>query len=99
MKGLAVLRAGRQKNNEAIDVERLKPYIERARRLREEVNAAQEAFKDLMTEIKAVGYNTKHVKKAMKVEEIGYETYESDDQEFHLYLHALGLIREEEPVY
>ena len=53
----------------------------------------------LMTEIKAKGYNTKHFRKAMKVKEIGYDSFKEDDDEFHMYLRALNIAKEFESVY
>jgi uncharacterized protein (UPF0335 family) len=91
--------AKKQQSNESIDPDDLMPYGDRYERLMEELQAARDAVNDLMTEMKSAGYDTKKFKKAMKVKAIGYEAYEADDQEFHLYLHALGVIRETEAVY
>ena len=52
-----------------------------------------------MTEIKAKGYNTKHFRKAMKVKEIGYDSFKEDDDEFHMDLRALNIAKEFESVY
>ena len=92
-------RARKEHSNAGIEMEGLSNFGDRYERLTEELKAVQETIKDLMTEIKAKGYNTKHFRKAMKVKEIGYDSFKEDDDEFHMYLRALNIAKEFESVY
>ena len=94
--------ARKNQSNEGIEFDRLeREYGPRYARLMTDLEATKEAIKDLLTEMKSTGFDTKHFKNAMKVKEIGYDDYRADDDEFQLYLRGVGAVpkHETDPLY
>jgi uncharacterized protein (UPF0335 family) len=88
-------------NDVGVDPDQIKEYKMRYSRLKAEMDGLRESMADIITEVKSAGFNPKTFKKAIKVEEVGYDSYVADDEELHVYLRAMDIVTERhmEPVY
>jgi uncharacterized protein (UPF0335 family) len=73
----------------------VKTYLDRVERLQEEISGLREDIKDLYAEAKGKGYDTKMMKKVLKVRKIGISKHVQESDELDVYLAADGLISSE----
>ena len=94
-------RARKENTSNGIDPDKLRSLDERYTRMEEEMKAIQEGMKEILTEMKSGGYDTKLYKKARKIRDIGYDEFRREGDELDLYLDAMNVIqaREPEPAY
>lgn len=71
--------------------QRLKAFIERVERLEEEKSGLAEDIKDIMAEAKAVGFDTKTMRKIIRLRKMDKEKRQEEDQLLELYKSAIGL--------
>ena len=71
--------------------QRLKAYIERVERLEEEKAALAEDIKDIMAEAKATGFDTKTMRKVIRLRKMDAEKRREEDEMLELYKAAIGL--------
>lgn len=71
--------------------QRLKAFIERVERLEEEKAALAEDIKDIMGEAKAVGFDTKTMRKIIRLRKMDKEKRREEDELLELYKSAIGL--------
>lgn len=88
--------AGEEQQGEAADVggvagKRLKSFIERVERLEEEKAALAEDIKEVMAEAKATGFDTKTIRKVIKLRKMDIEKRREEDELLELYKAAIGL--------
>jgi uncharacterized protein (UPF0335 family) len=71
--------------------QRLKAFIERIERLEEEKAALAEDVKDIYAESKAVGFDTKIIRKVIRLRKMDAEKRREEDELLELYKSAIGL--------
>ena len=71
--------------------QRLKAFIERVERLSEEKSALAEDIKDIFAESKAVGFDTKIMRKVIRLRKIDKEKRQEEETLLELYKAAIGL--------
>ena len=71
--------------------QRLKAFIERIERLEEEKAALAEDVKDIFAESKAVGFDTKIIRKVIRLRKMDAEKRREEDELLELYKSAIGL--------
>lgn len=84
------------KDGEAKDVggiggARLKAFIERIEKLEEEKAALAEDLKEVYGEAKAVGFDTKTMRKIVRLRKMDSEKRQEEEQLLELYKSAVGL--------
>jgi len=92
----ASMRENTGNDNEAKDVsgvsgKQLKAFIERVERLEEEKAALAEDIKDIFAESKAVGFDTKTMRKVIRLRKMDAEKRNEEEQLLDLYKAAIGL--------
>lgn len=70
--------------------DRLKSFIERVERLEEEKKNIAEDIKEVFGEAKAVGFDTKIMRKVIKLRKQDLESRQEEEQLTELYLAAIG---------
>lgn len=71
--------------------QRLKAFIERIERLEEEKAALAEDVKDIYAESKAVGFDTKTIRKVIRLRKMDKEKRQEEEELLELYKSAIGL--------
>lgn len=71
--------------------QRLKAFIERVERLEEEKAALAEDIKDIMAEAKGVGFDTKTMRKVIRLRKMDKEKRNEEEELLELYKAAIGL--------
>ena len=71
--------------------QRLKAFIERIERLEEEKAGLGEDIKDIYAESKAVGFDTKIMRKVIRLRKMETEKRHEEEQLIELYKAAIGL--------
>lgn len=74
-----------------ISGQRLKAFIERVERLEEEKAGLAEDIKDIMAEAKGVGFDTKTIRKVIRLRKMDKEKRREEDELLELYKSAIGL--------
>lgn len=70
---------------------RLKSFLERIERLEEEKAGLAEDIKDVYAEAKAVGFDTKTIRKLVRLRKMDTEKRREEDELLELYKAAIGL--------
>jgi uncharacterized protein (UPF0335 family) len=71
--------------------QRLKAFIERIERLEEEKTGLSDDIKDIYAESKAVGFDTKTIRKVIRLRKMDKEKRHEEEQMLELYKSAIGL--------
>jgi uncharacterized protein (UPF0335 family) len=71
---------------------RLRAFIERVERLEEEKAALAEDIKEIYAEAKATGFDTKTIRKLIRLRKMDAEKRQEEDALLELYKSAIGLI-------
>ena len=71
--------------------QRLKAFIERVERLEEEKAALAEDIKEIMAEAKGVGFDTKIMRKVIRLRKMDKEKRNEEEELLELYKAAIGL--------
>jgi uncharacterized protein (UPF0335 family) len=71
--------------------ERLKSFIERIERLEEEKAGLAEDIKDVYAEAKAVGFDSKTMRKIIRLRKMDTEKRREEDELLELYKAAIGM--------
>ncbi len=82
---------GDAKDVEGIGGQRLKAFIERVERLEEEKKALMEDIKEVYAEAKAVGFDTKIMRKIVSLRKMETEKRNEEEQLLELYKSAIGM--------
>jgi uncharacterized protein (UPF0335 family) len=77
--------------SDLIAVDQLRQYIERIERLEEELDGIKGDRKDVYAEVKAVGYDTKAVRKIVRIRKMDPTQRQIDEAVEETYRAALGL--------
>lgn len=77
-------------HNSNVSGNRLTAFVERIERLEEEKKAAAEDIADVYQEVKATGFETKIVKKIVKLRAANREKLREEKELTELYLSAMG---------
>lgn len=85
-----------QKENTANDTggvsgQRLKAFIERIERLEEEKAGLAEDIKDIMAEAKGTGFDTKTMRKVIRLRKMDKQKRQEEEELLELYKSAIGL--------
>lgn len=83
-------------SGEATDVggvsgQRLKSYLDRIERLEEEKSGIADDIKDIYTEAKAVGFDTKTMRKLVRLRKMDAEKRREEEELLSLYASAIGM--------
>lgn len=78
-------------NSGDVDASRLRAFIERIEKLHEERKAIADDIKDVYGEAKAVGYDTKIMKKVVQIRGQDRDKRREEEKILDLYLSALGM--------
>lgn len=76
----------------SITADELRLLIERAERLEEEKKGIADDIKDVFAEAKARGFDTKAMKKIMRIRKMNRDDYEHEQAVQETYMAALGMI-------
>src|SRR5690349_3805688 len=71
--------------------QRLKAFIERVERLEEEKSALADDIKDIFAESKAVGFDTKTIRKVIRLRKMDKEKRQEEEELLELYKSAIGM--------
>lgn len=87
---------GNDSDDEAQDVggvagKRLRAFLERIERLEEEKAALAEDIKEVYGEAKAVGFDTKTMRRILKLRKMDIEKRREEDELLELYKAAIGM--------
>ena len=80
------------KDVEGVAGARLKSFIERLECLEEEKSALAEDIKDVMAEAKGIGFDTKTIRKIIRLRKMEPEKRREEDELLTLYLSAVGMM-------
>jgi uncharacterized protein (UPF0335 family) len=83
--------SGAANDTGGVSGQRLKAFIERVERLEEEKSALAEDIKDIMGEAKAVGFDTKIIRKVIRLRKMDKEKRQEEEELLELYKAAIGL--------
>lgn len=76
---------------DAINAEaRLRSFVERLQRLEEDKKAVQQDLKEVMMEAKGEGFDTKIIKKVLKILDQSKADYQEEQALIDMYLNAIG---------
>ena len=75
-----------------IAAERLKSFIERIERLEEEKRALAEDIKEVYSEAKGAGFDTKTIRQIIKIRRIDEEDLDEQEALLDTYKRALGML-------
>ena len=75
----------------SVNTQELRQYIERIERVEEEMDAAKADRKDIYSEVKAVGYDTKAVRKIVRLRKMDKMKRDEEELILDTYKNALGL--------
>ena len=75
-----------------VGADELRLLIERAERLEEEKKGISDDIKDVMSEAKARGFDTKAMRKIMKIRKQKKEEFQEEEAILETYMAALGMI-------
>lgn len=76
---------------ENVSGQRLKSYLDRIDRLEEEKKGLADDIKDIYAEAKGVGYDTKTIRKLVKLRRMETEKRREEEELLELYKSAVGL--------
>jgi uncharacterized protein (UPF0335 family) len=79
-------------NVNGITVEHLKSFIERLERLEEEKQAIADDIRGVLAEAKANGFDTKIIRKILKIRKADARELQEEDMILHTYMLALGMM-------
>lgn len=71
--------------------QRLKAFIERVERLEEEKSGLADDIKDIMAEAKSTGFDTKIIRKLIRLRKMDKEKRQEEEELLDLYKSAIGL--------
>lgn len=75
-----------------VSANELRLLIERAERLEEEKKGIADDIKDVMSEAKSRGFDTKAIRTIMKIRKMNKEEYQTQSAILDTYLAAMGMI-------
>ena len=70
----------------------LRAFIERVERMNAEIKALSDDRKDIFAEAKGAGFDTKQMRRAIKIRAMDRAKWQEEEQILDLYLGALGLL-------
>jgi uncharacterized protein (UPF0335 family) len=76
---------------EEVNADHLKAFIERIERLTEEAKTLADDIKDVYAEAKGNGFDTKIIRKIIKIREMDRDKRREEEEILDLYLTALGI--------
>lgn len=79
-------------DNSGVSGQRLKAFIERVERLEEEKRGLADDIKDIYAEAKATGFDTKTMRKVVRLRRMDTEKRREEDELLELYCSAIGLV-------
>jgi len=82
---------GTTQDTGGVSGQRLKAFIERIERLEEEKAALAEDIKDIYAESKAVGFDSKIMRKVIRLRKMETEKRREEEELLELYKSAIGL--------
>ena len=78
-------------STEEVNAGHLKAFIERIERLTEEAKTLADDIKDVYAEAKGNGFDTKIIRKIIKIREMDRDKRREEEEILDLYLTALGI--------
>jgi uncharacterized protein (UPF0335 family) len=79
-------------NSGDVSGNRLKAFVERIERLEEEKKALAEDIRDVYSEAKSTGFETKIIRKIVSLRKMNVEKRREEEELLELYLTAIGMI-------
>lgn len=83
--------SGKAKDVGGVAGQRLRAFLERIERLEEEKKALGDDVKDIYAEAKGVGFDTKIMKRVLKLRKMEPEKVREEDELLELYKAAIGM--------
>lgn len=83
--------SGETQDTGGVSGQRLKAYLDRIERLEEEKAGLGEDVKDIYAEAKATGFDTKTMRKLVRLRKMDAEKRREEDELLELYKAAIGL--------
>lgn len=80
------------RDSQGVAGDRLKAFIERVERLEEEKAALAEDIKEIYAEAKAVGFDTKTMRKVVSLRKLDSEKRREQEELLELYKSVIGLV-------
>lgn len=80
-----------QTSSDQVGAARLRSFIERIERLEEEKAGIAADIKDIYSEAKGTGYDTKAMRKLISLRKLEIEQRREQSEILELYMHALGM--------
>jgi uncharacterized protein (UPF0335 family) len=77
--------------NSGVAAEELKSFIERCERIQEEIAAGQEDFKEIMSEAKSRGFDTKILRMILRLRKQDFAERQEQEAILELYMQAIGM--------
>lgn len=83
--------SGETQDTGGVSGQRLKSFIERVERLEEEKSVIADDIKDIFAEAKAVGFDTKTIRKVIRLRKMDKEKRNEEEELLELYKSAIGM--------
>lgn len=77
--------------NQELTGKKIKSFVERIERLEEEKKAIADDIKDIYTEIKAVGFESKIIRKIVSIRKQNLNKRREENELLELYMSAIGM--------
>ncbi|MBF0166768.1 MAG: DUF2312 domain-containing protein [Alphaproteobacteria bacterium] len=84
--------ADKPSNKGGITGERLKSFIERVERLEEEKTALAADIKDVYSEAKSAGFDTKIIRQLIRIRKADPQDRKEQEELLELYMQAIGMV-------
>ncbi|MBF0356535.1 MAG: DUF2312 domain-containing protein [Alphaproteobacteria bacterium] len=84
--------ADKPNNKGGITGERLKSFIERVERLEEEKTALAADIKDVYSEAKSAGFDTKIIRQLIRIRKADPQDRKEQEELLELYMQAIGMV-------
>ncbi len=84
--------ADKPNNTGGITGERLKSFIERVERLEEEKTALAADIKDVYSEAKSAGFDTKIIRQLIRIRKADPQDRKEQEELLELYMQAIGMV-------
>ena len=86
--------ADKPSNKGGITGERLKSFIERVERLEEEKTALSADIKDVYSEAKSAGFDTKIIRQLIRIRKADPQDRKEQEELLELYMQAIGMVND-----
>jgi uncharacterized protein (UPF0335 family) len=79
-------------NTESVAADQLRSFVERIERIEEEIKGLNDDKRDIYSEAKGNGFDTKVLKKVVALRRKDYAERQEEDAILEMYMQALGMV-------